>query len=415
MSDGRSATLERKTKETDIRLSLGLDGTGQYDVETGIPFFDHMLESFAKHGLFDLHLRAKGDIEVDLHHTVEDVGIVLGQAIRQALGEARGIRRYGNQVLPMAESKVEVSVDVSNRAFLVYKVGLSNERIGQFDASLAEGFPVRARPERRARSARRAPLRQEPPPRSRGDLQGASPGAARGAGAGSPPRRCPLGEGRLVAMTRAAPRVAVVDYGAGNLRSVSKALERSGLRAEVCGDPAGLAAADAVVLPGVGAFADAMTSLRDKGLDDAVRTSIASGRPYLGLCLGLQLLFEESDEHGAAQGSGPDAGRVQRFPETCVDGGPLRVPHIGWNEVRFAGDHPMIAALPETDVFYFVHSFHAVPTDSSDEVGVNRVWWTQLRGSGSTWLRLCRAFHPEKSQASGGRLLDAFASWIQEC
>ncbi len=140
MSDGRSAKLERKTKETDIRLSLNLDGTGQYDVETGIPFFDHMLESFAKHGLFDLHLRAKGDIEVDLHHTVEDVGIVLGQAIRQALGEARGIRRYGNQVLPMAESKVEVSVDVSNRAFLVYKVALANERIGQFDASLAEDF-----------------------------------------------------------------------------------------------------------------------------------------------------------------------------------------------------------------------------------------------------------------------------------
>ncbi len=140
MSDGRSAKIERKTKETDIRLSLGLDGTGQYDVETGIPFFDHMLESFAKHGLFDLHLRAKGDLEVDLHHTVEDVGIVLGQAIRQALGEARGIRRYGTQVLPMAEAKVEVSVDVSNRAFLVYRIELANGRIGSFDASLAEDF-----------------------------------------------------------------------------------------------------------------------------------------------------------------------------------------------------------------------------------------------------------------------------------
>ncbi len=140
MSDGRTATLERKTKETDIRLTLGLDGTGQYDVETGIAFFDHMLESFAKHALFDLHLRAKGDLEVDLHHTVEDVGIALGQAFRDALGEARGIRRYGTQVLPMAESKVEVSVDVSNRAYLVYRVELANDRIGSFDASLAEDF-----------------------------------------------------------------------------------------------------------------------------------------------------------------------------------------------------------------------------------------------------------------------------------
>lgn len=137
---GRNATIERKTKETEIRLAFEIDGTGQYDIETGIPFFDHMLESFAKHGLFDLHLRAKGDLAVDLHHTVEDVGIVLGQAIRQALGEARGIRRYGCQVLPMAEAKVEVSLDVSNRAYLVYRVPLENERIGSFDASLAEDF-----------------------------------------------------------------------------------------------------------------------------------------------------------------------------------------------------------------------------------------------------------------------------------
>lgn len=137
---GRKATIDRKTKETEIHLAFEIDGTGQYDVETGIPFFDHMLESFAKHGLFDLQLRAKGDLAVDLHHTVEDVGIVMGQAIRQALGEARGIRRYGGQVLPMAESKVEVSLDVSNRAFLVYRVPLENDRIGSFDASLVEDF-----------------------------------------------------------------------------------------------------------------------------------------------------------------------------------------------------------------------------------------------------------------------------------
>ena len=119
-SQPRSASLERKTRETEIRLDFTIDGAGEYSVETGVPFFDHMLESFAKHGLFDLRLSAKGDLTVDLHHTVEDVGIALGQAIRQALGDARGIRRYGSQVLPMAESKAEVAVDVSNRAFLIY-------------------------------------------------------------------------------------------------------------------------------------------------------------------------------------------------------------------------------------------------------------------------------------------------------
>jgi imidazoleglycerol-phosphate dehydratase len=136
----RKASLERKTRETEIRLELDLDGSGAYDVATGIPFFDHMLESFAKHALFDLHLRAKGDLEIDPHHTVEDVGIALGRALREALGDARGIRRYGTQLIPMADAKVEVSVDVSNRAFLVYRVELANDRAGGFDVSLVEDF-----------------------------------------------------------------------------------------------------------------------------------------------------------------------------------------------------------------------------------------------------------------------------------
>jgi imidazoleglycerol-phosphate dehydratase len=136
----RQATIERKTRETEVSLELTLDGSGEYDVATGIPFFDHMLESFAKHSLFDLRLRAKGDLAVDLHHTVEDVGIVLGSAIRQALGSAAGIRRYGQALLPMAEAKLEVAVDVSNRPYLVYRVELANDRVGDFDTSLAEDF-----------------------------------------------------------------------------------------------------------------------------------------------------------------------------------------------------------------------------------------------------------------------------------
>ncbi len=136
----RRASVTRKTRETDIQLELDLDGTGLYEVATGIPFFDHMLESFAKHAAFDLRLRARGDLEVDWHHSVEDVGIALGQALRQALGDARGIRRYGFFVLPMAESRVDVSLDVSNRAFLVYKVQVANDRVRDFDVSLVEDF-----------------------------------------------------------------------------------------------------------------------------------------------------------------------------------------------------------------------------------------------------------------------------------
>jgi imidazoleglycerol-phosphate dehydratase len=136
----RSAVIERNTKETQISIQLDLDGTGDYEVDTGIAFFDHMLESFARHAAFDLRLVAKGDLDVDTHHTVEDVGIALGQAVREALGSAAGIRRYGLMVLPMAESKVEVSLDVSNRPYMVYRVDLLNDRIGSFDASLTEDF-----------------------------------------------------------------------------------------------------------------------------------------------------------------------------------------------------------------------------------------------------------------------------------
>lgn len=136
----RTASVERVTRETDVRVEIDLDGSGEYEVSTGIAFLDHMLQSFAKHGLFDLHLSAKGDLNVDTHHTVEDVGIALGQAVREALGSASGIRRYGTSVLPMSEAKVEVSLDVSNRPYLVYRAEFHNARIGTFDATLSEDF-----------------------------------------------------------------------------------------------------------------------------------------------------------------------------------------------------------------------------------------------------------------------------------
>jgi imidazoleglycerol-phosphate dehydratase len=142
MSDAqrRSASIERKTKETEINVQFVIDGSGEYEIDTGIAFFDHMLESFTRHGAFDLRLTAKGDLEVDTHHTIEDVGITLGQAFREALGTAAGIRRYGSTSLPMADAKIEVALDISNRPFLVYRVDLANDRVGSFDVSLTEDF-----------------------------------------------------------------------------------------------------------------------------------------------------------------------------------------------------------------------------------------------------------------------------------
>lgn len=140
MAEKRIVSLTRKTAETDIALTINLDGTGQYEVDTGIPFFDHMLCLFAKHGLFDLNLKAKGDIDVDYHHTVEDVGIVLGDAVRQALGAKLGIRRYGFFILPMDESLARVAMDLSNRPFLKYEVRSPANYIRDFNILLIREF-----------------------------------------------------------------------------------------------------------------------------------------------------------------------------------------------------------------------------------------------------------------------------------
>lgn len=138
----RTASIQRTTKETDVEVTLGLDGTGTTDVSTGVPFFDHMLDAFGRHGLFDLTVRAEGDVDVDAHHTVEDTGIVLGQCYRQALGDCRGIMRYGSIALPMDETLVLAAVDVSGRGQLHYHMDLPIEIIGTFDTTLAQEFWV---------------------------------------------------------------------------------------------------------------------------------------------------------------------------------------------------------------------------------------------------------------------------------
>jgi len=209
-----------------------------------------------------------------------------------------------------------------------------------------------------------------------------------------------------------APIIALVDYGAGNLRSVAKALERSNLEPRVMGDPAAVRGADGVVLPGVGAFADAISNLREKGLDDAVRESIEAGRPYLGLCLGLQVLFDESDEHGVTPGLGLLPGRVERFAERDTDGTILRVPHIGWNRVRFRGSHPMLDNMPAEDCYYFVHSYRAVVARPGDAVGVTEYGGEFAAAVASDKLFAVQ-FHPEKSQQAGRTLLDAYAAWVR--
>jgi len=132
----RVATVARKTKETDIEVSMNLDGSGTSDVQTGIGFLDHMLDQLAKHGLFDIKVRAKGDLHIDFHHTTEDVGLALGEALGKALGDRKGIRRYGAAIIPMDETRTDVALDASNRPYLIWKVQFSRPKLGEMDTEL---------------------------------------------------------------------------------------------------------------------------------------------------------------------------------------------------------------------------------------------------------------------------------------
>lgn len=197
---------------------------------------------------------------------------------------------------------------------------------------------------------------------------------------------------------------AVLDYGAGNLHSIRRALERQSLAVRVIDSPDGLEEAGALVVPGDGAFGPAMARLRAQGFPDRIRSFVGSGRPFLGICLGMQLLFEESEEDGRHEGLGLLPGRVVRLPAT------VKVPHMGWNTLSLLRPSPLLAGCATGDYVYFIHSYHAVPADPTliaataayggavaAVVGRGRVWATQ--------------FHPEKSGAVGTRMLAEFARW----
>lgn len=212
--------------------------------------------------------------------------------------------------------------------------------------------------------------------------------------------------------------IAVVDYGVGNLRNVYKALEAAGAPAEVITGPEGLAAAAGIVLPGVGAFGDAAANLRAAGFEEPLLTAIAAGIPLLGICVGMQLLFDESEEMGFHRGLGIIPGRVVRFRHADVPGTwerdrSLKVPQIGWNQLHHAGTDPLLAGVPDGAYAYFVHSYYCDPADlahvvATTDYGIN---YASVVRRGNVWGIQC---HPEKSQAVGLRILRNFVSIVSK-
>ena len=194
--------------------------------------------------------------------------------------------------------------------------------------------------------------------------------------------------------------IAIVDYGAGNLRSVAKAIEKLGYAPEVTGDPRKVLSARAVILPGVGASDSAMTALEERGLVEPIRTVIRKGLPFFGVCLGLQLLLESSEE-GSIPCLGVVPGRVKRFPDS------VKTPHMGWNEVTFERDHPVLEGVESGSYFYFVHSYYADPQDRSLVLGTTD-YASQFCSMVARDNVVATQFHPEKSGAVGLRLYENF-------
>lgn len=212
------------------------------------------------------------------------------------------------------------------------------------------------------------------------------------------------------------PRLAIIDYGMGNLRSVQKALERVGAQADIITAPAAAAGAAGLVLPGVGAFGQAMERLCRDGFDTLVKDWIAAGRPFLGICLGLQLVFSESEEFGPVAGLGIVPGRVVRFSGPAYeshDGEPgLKVPHIGWNGLRVVRPHPVVAGLPDGAMAYFVHSYFCVP-DYPDWTAITTDHGLDFTCAIARANLFASQFHPEKSGDVGLRMLTNFVGLVE--
>ncbi|OGP16063.1 MAG: imidazole glycerol phosphate synthase, glutamine amidotransferase subunit [Deltaproteobacteria bacterium GWA2_55_10] len=198
--------------------------------------------------------------------------------------------------------------------------------------------------------------------------------------------------------------IAIIDYDMGNLRSVAKAFEKVGATAAVTRDPKAILNASHVVLPGVGAFKDCMRNLDEYGLIDPIIKSIESGKPFLGICLGLQLLFDESMEFGRHKGLGVIKGKVVRFPE----GTGLKVPHMGWNEANKRKDSPLLSGIEDDTFFYFVHSYYAVPEDRSVDLTTTGYGMDFTSSIMKDNIMACQ-FHPEKSQKPGLKVLENFS------
>ena len=388
----RMISLERNTNETQIDLTLDLDGTGRYEVDTGCGFLNHMLELFARHGRFDLVLTCHGDVQVDYHHTTEDVGIALGQAFARALGDMRGIQRYGSFYLPMDEALILCAVDLSGRCTLNWDIHCSTEKVGDFDVECAKEFWLGF--------ARSVPATihfvQFAGENTHHILEACFKGAGHALGAAVkideatrtkflPRKDCWYDRNyRLWRGQPVQPEVQPEAAGAGSRCDCGRGHHLQSRPAH----PAG-----------VGAFADAMAKLEATGLVPVIKEE-AERKPLLGICLGMQLLFEKSYEYGEheawlCEGRSLPAGArpCGQEPEGAAD---------RLERLYIVKDDPLFKYIREGEYVYYVHSYYGKNcTESTLAVSDYSIPVTGAVRAGRVYGT---QFHPEKSGDTGLRI-----------
>ena len=389
----RQAEIERNTFETKIKLSLNLDAQEPVDIQTGVGFFDHMLTLFARHGRMSLVVKADGDLWVDSHHTVEDVGIVLGQALKEALGDKAGINRYGTAFVPMDETLGMASLDLSGRSFLVFDASFDNPKLGNFDTELVEeffqalAFNVQMNLHLKILHGKNNHHKSE-------SLFKATGRALREAITINPDIH---GVNSTKGML-----IIVIDYDAGNTANVLRALEKIGVTAELSADKEKILAADGLILPGVGAYPTAMAELERRGLVAVIKEAVAQGVPLLGICLGMQILTEKGLEHEETDGLGFIPGVCRPIPASKEQ----PVPHMGWNDLAVKQASPLTDGL-DGQAVYFVHSYFTdVPSQYIDVTADYSIEVPAMIHKDNVYGA---QFHPEKSGDIGLGILEKFA------
>ena len=342
----RIATIHRKTNETDIRLKLNLDGQGKSRIATGIRFFDHMLDLVARHGAFDLEITAKGDLDVDQHHTVEDVGIALGEAVLKALGSKRGILRAGYFLMPMDETLAAAAVDLGGRPYCVVNAKIAAKR---------SAISKRSSPKIFSRDSRKP---REP------TFICARCTAARLI---IKSKRCSkLLRARCVSPSRAIDVFAVFfparrgfyEGHAHRLRCGQRHERRARSAASRRREPtlqfAGVhCKSRSALLPGVGHYAAIIRALDERNLRAPLLDAIQRGVPFLGVCLGLQALYDTSEEAPELCGLNLFSGSVRSLPTT------VKLPHMGWNQLKLTRASRLLEGISAEAYFYFAHTFAA--------------------------------------------------------